>query len=118
MINRNGKPDAGARLAALCALLAAALMLAGCGHKLVANADEHTVKVYPDQATFDKLAQLKAQGGPMGMLGGLGANLAAKEVDDRTPVRIVSSNDEGSEIEVTDGPYKGLKGFVPRQNVD
>jgi transcription antitermination factor NusG len=76
------------------------------------------VKVYPDQATYDKLAKLKSEGGPMGMLGGLGANLAAKQVDDRTPVRIVSSNDEGSEIEVTDGPFKGLKGFVPRQNVD
>ncbi len=118
MVNRSGKLDGGARLAALCALLAAALMLAGCGHKLVANAGEHTVKVYPDQATFDKLAKLKSEGGAMGMLGGIGANLAAKEVDDRTPVRVVSSNEEGSEVEVTDGPYKGLKGFVPRQNVD
>jgi transcription antitermination factor NusG len=118
MGNRSGKIAGAARLATLCVAIVAALMLAGCGHKLVANAGEHTVKVYPDQATYDKLAKLKSEGGPMGMLGGLGANLAAKQVDDRTPVRIVSSNDEGSEIEVTDGPFKGLKGFVPRQNVD
>ncbi len=118
MRNRTGKLEGGVRRAALGVALAAALMLAGCGHKLVANAGEHTVKVYPDQATFDKLAKLKSQGGAMGMLGGIGANIAAKEVDDRTPVRIVSSNDEGSEVEVADGPFKGLKGFVPRQNVD
>ena len=79
---------------------------------------EHTVKVFPDQATYDKVAKMKSQGGAMGMLGGIGANLAAKEVDDRTPVRIVTSNDEGSVVEVTDGPFKGVKGFVPKQNVD
>lgn len=118
MRNRTKRTTGGARRAALYVALAAALMMAGCGHKLVANAGEHTVRVYPDQATFDKLAKMKAEGGPMGMLGGIGQNIAAKEVDDRTPVRVVSSNDEGSEVEVTDGPYKGLKGFVPRQNVD
>ena len=49
----------------------------------------------------------------MGMLGGIGANLAAKEMDDQTPVRIVTSNDEGSVVEVTDGPFKGVTGFRP-----
>lgn len=100
------------------AALTAVLLLAGCGHRLVASSGEHTVKVYPDQATYDKLVKLKSEGGAMGMLGGIGANLATKEVDDRTPVRIESSNDEGADIEVTDGPFKGLKGFVPRQNVN
>ena len=37
---------------------------------------------------------------------------------DLTPVRIVTSNDEGSVVEVTHGPFKGVTGFVPRQNVD
>ncbi len=108
----------GSRTSVLIAALAAALLIAGCGHRVVASPGEHTVKVFPDQATYDKVAKLKAEGGAMGMLGGIGANLAAKEVDDQTPVRIVSSNDEGSEIEVTDGPLKGLKGFVPKPNVD
>ena len=102
----------------MCVALVAALTLAGCSHKLVASAGEHTVKVYPDQATYDKLVKLKSEGGPMGMIGGIGASLAAKQVDDQTPVRILSSNDHGSEIEVTDGPHKGLKGFVPKQNVN
>jgi hypothetical protein len=118
MQNRSEKLRGRARLAALCVALVAALTLAGCSHKLVASTGEHTVKVYPDQATYDKLAQLKSEGGPMGMLGGIGANLATKQVDDQTPVRILSSNNQGSEIEVTNGPFKGLKGFVPKENVN
>jgi|SRR5690348_1069146 transcription antitermination factor NusG len=100
------------------ATVALAIVASGCSHRVVANAGEHTVKVFPDQATYDKLVKMKSEGGPMGMLGGIGANLAAKDVDDKTPVRIVTSNDEGSVIEVTDGPFKGVTGFVPRQNVD
>jgi hypothetical protein len=100
------------------AVLAIALAATGCGHRLVAAAGEHTVKIFPDQATYDKVEKMKSQGGPMGMLGGIGANLAARDVDDRTPVRIVNSNEEGSVVEVTDGPSKGVIGFVPKQNVD
>lgn len=100
------------------AAIAIAIVAAGCSHRVVASAGEHTVKVFPDQATYDKVAKMKSQGGAMGMLGGIGANLAAKEVDDQTPVRIVTSNDEGSVIEVTDGPFKGVTGFVPKQNVN
>jgi hypothetical protein len=100
------------------AAMAIAIAAAGCSHRVVASAGEHTVKVFPDQATYDKVAKMKSEGGAMGMLGGIGANLAAKEVDDQTPVRIVTGNDEGSVIEVTDGPFKGIKGFVPKHNVD
>ena len=109
------------RLMQCCLMLGAiaiAIVAAGCSHRVVASAGEHTVKVFPDQATYDKVAKMKSQGGAMGMLGGIGANLAAKEVDDQTPVRIVTSNDEGSVVEVTDGPFKGVTGFVPRQNVN
>ncbi len=99
-------------------LAAIAVAGAGCSHRVVASTGEHTVKIFPDQATYDKVASMKSQGGAMGMLGGIGANLAAKEVDDQTPVRIVFSNDEGSVVEVTDGPFKGVKGFVAKQNVN
>ena len=100
------------------AVLVLTLAVAGCGHKLVARDGEHTVKIFPNQATYDKVENMKSQTGPIGMLGGIGADLAARNVDDRTPVRIMSSNDEGSVVEVTDGPFKGLSGFVPKQNVD
>ena len=108
----------GPRSFLMLAAMAFAIAAIGCGHRVVASAGEHTVKVFPNQATYDKVANMKSEGGAMGTLGGIGANLVAKEVDDQTPVRIVTSNDEGSVIEVTDGPFKGVKGFVPKQNVN
>ena len=118
MRNPRAKLHVGKRSCLTLAAIAIAVVAAGCSHRVVASPGEHTVKVYPDQATYDKVVKMKSQGGAMGMLGGIGANLAAKELDDQTPVRIVTSNDEGSVVEVTDGPFKGVTGFVPRQNVD
>jgi hypothetical protein len=51
--------------------LAAAMLAIGCGHRVVAGPGEHTVKLYRDEATFEKIKELKKQGGPMAMLGGL-----------------------------------------------
>ena len=118
MENPSSKFRTRTRSCQVLAALTMAIVAAGCSHRVVASAGEHTVKVFPDQATYDKVAKMKAEGGAMGMLGGIGANLAAKEVDDQTPVRIITSNDEGNVVEVTDGPFKGVKGFVPKQNVD
>jgi hypothetical protein len=118
MRNRGSRSSATARSWLIFVAIIGAIAFSGCRHHVVASAGEHTVKVFPDQATYDKVASMKSQGGAIGMLGGIGANLASKEVDDLTPVRIVTSNDEGSVIEVTDGPFKGVKGFVPKQNVN
>jgi hypothetical protein len=100
------------------AVIAMALAAAGCGHKLVASNGAQTVKVYPDEDTYHKVESMKTKGGPVGMLGGLGENLLAKDVAANTKVRIVSSDANGSQIEVLDGPDKGLKGFVAKANVD
>ena len=103
----------------LCAAtIGASLAILGCGHKLVAPKGERSVAVYPDEHTWTKLAQMKQQGGVPGMLGGIGENFASKKVDDSTPVRIISSDTQGSQIEVTDGPFRGLTGFVPRESVN
>ena len=103
----------------ICAfVIGGALALVGCGHKLVAHNGESTVGVYPDEDTFTKLVNLKKQGGVGGMIGGLGEGLAAKQVDNNTPVRIISSDDKGSQVEVMDGAFKGLQGFVPKDNVN
>ena len=99
-------------------IFAMALMLAGCGHKVVATPGQNQVPVFPDEDTYKKLAQLKSQGGIGGMLGGMGENLAAGKLDNNTPVKIISSDDLGSQIEVIDGPLKGKQGFVPKANVD
>lgn len=106
------------RLGACVAAILGMLLLAGCGHKLVVAQGEHTVAVYPDKTAFDRVRSMKKMGGPVGMLGGLGENLVAKQVDDRTPVRIISTDSEGAQVEVLAGPNKGLKGFVAKENVD
>ncbi len=99
-------------------ILVLALTVAGCQHRLKAAPGETSVAVYPDEQTYTKLANLKKEGGVAGMIGGFGQNLAAKQVDDKTPVKIVSSDDAGYTIEVTDGPNKGLKGFVPKNSMN
>jgi hypothetical protein len=99
------------------AALAAALMVMGCGHRVVANPGEHTVKLYRDEATYEKIKDLKKQGGPIGMLGGIGEGLVTKELDNHTPVRIISKDSEGAQVEVTDGPDKGKQGFVAKDNI-
>jgi hypothetical protein len=99
-------------------LVALSILAAGCGHRLVAQSGKATVPVYPDEQTYAKISQLEKQGGVGGMIGGLGETFAAKQVDDKTPVKITSSDDKGFMIEVTDGPNKGLKGFVPKNSVD
>jgi transcription antitermination factor NusG len=94
------------------------LALAGCGHKLVASQGEKSVPLYPDEQTYTKLSQLKQQGGVQGMLGSVGQNFAAKQIDDQTPVKVISTDDNGAQVEITDGPMKGQAGFVAKQNLE
>ena len=100
------------------AIAIAALTLAGCGHKLVARGGDTTVPVFPDKASFERLKNLQSQGGPAGMIGGLGASLVARKVDNGTPVKVVTTDDEGCQIEVLDGASKGLQGYVSKDSVD
>lgn len=104
---------------AVCAFtIGASLAIAGCGHKLVAHNGESTVAVYPDENTFTKLTDLKKQGGVVGgVIGGVGEGLATKQIDNNTPVRIINSDDKGSQVEILDGAFKGMQGFVPQDNV-
>jgi hypothetical protein len=99
------------------AAVAAALTAVGCSHRVVASPGEHSVKLYHDEATYEKIKEVKNQGGPMAMLGALGEGLVSKELDNNTPIRIISRDSEGAQVEVTDGPLKGAQGFVPRDNV-
>jgi hypothetical protein len=99
-------------------IVAVALMVAGCQHRLIAAPGENTVAIYPERQTYDKLAELKKQG-PLGQLAsGLGKGVESKSVDDKTPVKILSNDDEGYVIEVTEGPNAGLRGFVPKNSVN
>ena len=106
-----------ARRCAAGMVLALAFTTAGCTHRVVATSGDHTVKLYRDEATYEKIKGLKREGGPIGMLGGMGEVLATKQLDNNTPVRIISQDSEGAQIEVTDGPLKGEKGFVAKDNI-
>jgi hypothetical protein len=103
----------------ICAIaIGTSLAMLGCGHKLVAHNGESTVALYPDENTFLKLTNLKNQGGVVGgAIAGLGEGLAAKQVDNNTPVRIINSDDKGAQVEILDGAFKGMHGFVPNDNI-
>ena len=108
----------GRRFGLVASLLGAALFLAGCQHHLIAAPGDTTVAIYPDRQTYDKLADLK-KSGPLGQLAsGLGKGVEAKNVDDQTLVKIISSDDEGYTIEVSDGPNAGTSGYVPKNSVN
>jgi len=98
--------------------IAASIAIAGCGHELVSHNGESTVWVYPYGNTVSKLADLKKQGGVGGRIGVITEGLADMRVDKDTPVRIINSDDKGSQIVVLDGAFKGTQGFVPGDNVN
>jgi len=52
------------------------------------------------------------------MIGNAREDLSAKKIDDQTPVKIISSDSNGIEVQIVEGPMKGTAGFVPNQNVD
>lgn len=106
------------RLALAASMFVVAMSLVGCQHYLVAAPGDTTVAIYPDRQTYDKLADLKKQGALGALASGVGKGVSAKNVDDKTPVKVLSSDDEGDVIEVVDGPNKGVSGFVPKNSVN
>lgn len=93
-------------------------LLAGCGHKVIAHSGDTTVNVYGSKEQFDKVQAMKSQGGAAALLGGIGENMLAKKIDNDTPVKVISSDEEGAQIEVLDGRDKGLQGYIARDNLD
>jgi hypothetical protein len=87
-------------------------------HKLVAVGNQHSVPVYPDEQSYLHTSHEKQSGGVEGVVGDVKENIEAKQIDDQTPVQIVTSDENGAVITVTDGPMKGATGFVAKQNVD
>jgi hypothetical protein len=114
-----------AKAATTCAIVSLVLALVACDrsetilpHKLVATAGEHSVPLYSDEHTYMKVSRMKQQGGVEGMAGDLGKDLSARQIDDETSVKVVSSDPNGAVVEITEGPMKGESGFVAMQNLD
>jgi hypothetical protein len=87
-------------------------------HKLVATGNQHAVPLYPDEASYLSTSRDKQEGGVTGVVGDVKQSFTAKQIDDQTSVQVVTSDDNGAVITVTDGPMKGATGFVAKQNVD
>jgi hypothetical protein len=87
-------------------------------HKLVVIGSQRAVPVFPDEQTYLHTSREKQEGGVVGIVGNVKQNLTAKQIDDQTPVQIVTADDYGAVVTVTDGPMKGATGFVAKQNVD
>jgi hypothetical protein len=106
-------------------LAASALVVAACQdrpsivtHKLVASANLHSIAMYSDEETYLKVSRMQQQGGIEGMAGDVRKNFIAWAIDDQTPVTIVSSDENGAVVEISEGPMKGHSGFVARQNIE
>lgn len=105
--------------------LGVALVLAACnsngsvigGHKLVVVGNEHSIPMYSDEQSYLKVSRMKQEGGIEGMAGNVANGIQAKAVDDDTPVKVISTDENGAVVVITAGPLKGQSGFVPAQNV-
>ncbi len=87
-------------------------------HKLVVTGNQHSVPLYPDEQTYLNVSHEKQQGGMEGMAGDIRSKFSARQIDDQTPVKVVSNDDNGAVIEIIEGPMKGQTGFVAKQNLD
>ena len=112
----------------LCATaLTIALAVAGCGNRLVADKGEKTVRVFGEQDTYEGLKKIRHMvehgSTPQEVSAGsyllkLGADdFHNTKVDAGTRVKIITTNPVGSTVEVLEGPNKGLKGFVGKENL-
>jgi hypothetical protein len=107
-----------ARIAVFVTLISSVFVLAGCTHKLVGRAGESTVNVFASKHDFDNVMAMKSRGGAEGMVGGLGESFMARKIAQDTRVKILSSDSEGDDIQVLEGPNAGLRGYVAKDNVD
>src|ERR1700693_4892204 len=76
-------------------------------HKLVVTGNQRAIPMFPDEQTYLHTSREKQEGGVVGVVGDVKQNLTAKQLDDQTPVQIVTADDYGALITVIDGPMKG-----------
>lgn len=112
---------------ALALLIMSSLSLVACRqlnessmvpHKLVVTGNQHSVPMYPDEQTFLQVSRQKQEGGIEGMVGKVSKTFNAKEIDDQTPVDVLSSDDNGALVKISNGPMRGQTGFVATQNLN
>ncbi len=63
------------------------------------------------ELTLVEVSHRAQQGGVSGLVGSVQKDFAAKQIDDQTPLQVISTDDNGAEIQIIDGPLKGQSGF-------
>jgi hypothetical protein len=111
------------RILGIAALITTIGIIAACQkpvltHKLVVTGNQHSVPLYSDEQTYLDVSHEKQQGGVEGMAGDIRNKFSARQIDDQTPVKVVSSDDNGAVIQIIEGPMKGQSGYVAKQNLD
>jgi transcription antitermination factor NusG len=86
-------------------------------NKLVVAGNQQSIPMYTDEQSYLKVSGMKQQGGVEGMAGQVANGMEAKSVEPDTPVKVISKDDNGAQVEIIAGPLKGQTGFVPAQNV-
>ena len=87
-------------------------------HKLVATDGQHKAALYADEPTYLRVSHRARQGGVNGLIGNAQQDLPAKQIDDQTPAKVPSSDNNGAEVQIVQGPMKGTVGLVSSQKLD
>ncbi len=87
-------------------------------HKLVVTGNQHSIPLYADENDYLKYSRMQQSGGLQGMVGDVGKKMVTRQIDDQTPVKVVSSDDNGAVVEIISGAMRGETGFVAKQNLD
>jgi len=95
-------------------LLAGAFALPGCSHRLVAHNGETSVAVYANKEDFDKVSSMKSQGGPTGLIGGMGQTLMSKKFPVTPKSRFWPVTTRVLILRSSKGPTKGFAVTLPR----
>src|SRR5271156_5217979 len=69
-------------------------------HKLVATAGQSSIPMYPDEHTLIEVSHNSQQAGVTGMVGSVEKTFTAKKIDDQTPVQILSTDENGAEVQI------------------
>ncbi len=107
------------------AVLATALAAYGCKHVLIPSPGDPTVRVYMDEEIYGDVLDLQKKLKDPKMASTLYfinrmlamAKTEGRDVDGDTRVKIISSDDKGSVVEILEGKYVGYQGFVPKENL-
>jgi len=74
--------------------------------------------MYASEGAYLRALRSAQQSGMPGLVGDVRKTLSARQIQDRTAVKLISQDSNGAMVQITDGPLNGQTGFVATQNID